>query len=67
MKNKIVFRHILTGNGGVFIKEYYPTGKPLTMQIRLENGQVFFAPKHEFEMVRQMTKVPINQKHKSKT
>jgi hypothetical protein len=43
-----VFRHKLTGEIGVFIKEYSPTGKCLTMQIKLFDGRIYFAPKHEF-------------------
>jgi hypothetical protein len=44
-----VFRHKFTGNVGYFVKEYEPTGKPLTMQIKLADGRIYFAPKHEFE------------------
>jgi hypothetical protein len=44
-----VFRHIPTGHRGSFIKEYKPTGKPLTMQIKLLDNRIWFAPKCEFE------------------
>lgn len=44
-----VFRHIPTGHTGFFIKEYKPTGKPLTMQIKLLDNRIWFAPKCEFE------------------
>ena len=47
-----VFRHIPTGNSGFFIKDYKPTGKPLTMQIKLLNNRIWFAPKCEFERLR---------------
>lgn len=44
-----VFRHIPTGHTGFFIKEYKPTGKPLTMQIKLLDDRIWFAPNFEFE------------------
>jgi hypothetical protein len=44
-----VFRHIPTGHTGFFIKEYKPTGRPLTMQIKLLDNRIWFAPKCEFE------------------
>ena len=44
-----VFRHIPTGHTGFFIKEYKPTGKPLTMQIKLPDNRIWFAPVCEFE------------------
>lgn len=46
-----VFRHIPTGHTGFFIKEYTPTGRPLTMQIKLLDGRIWFAPKCEFERI----------------
>lgn len=46
-----VFRHIPTGHTGFFIKEYKPTGKPLTMQIKLLDNRIWFAPKCEFELL----------------
>jgi len=46
-----VFRHIPTGHTGFFIKEYKPTGKPLTMQIKLLDNRIWFAPKCEFERI----------------
>lgn len=45
----LLFKHRNTGLVGYYVKEYYPTGKPLTMQIILKNGRVYFAPKCEFE------------------
>lgn len=46
-----VFRHVPTGITGFFIKEYKPTGKPLTMQIKLLDNRIWFAPKSEFELL----------------
>lgn len=43
------YRHSPTGIVGEFLREYFPTGKPLTMQIRLKDGRIYFAPKYEFE------------------
>lgn len=43
------FTHIETGNTGEFVKVYKPTGKPYTMQIRLDDGSIYFAPKSEFK------------------
>jgi hypothetical protein len=45
-------RHKLTGNVGIFIKEYQPTGKSLTTQIQLDDGKTYFAPSHEFELIK---------------
>jgi len=44
----MLLRHVPTGLFGTFIKEYTPTGKPLTTMIRLENGRFYFAPSSEF-------------------
>ena len=46
-----VFRHVPTGLTGFFIKEYKPTGKLLTMQIKLLDNRIWFAPKSEFELL----------------
>ena len=46
--NRIILEHIHTGNVGVFIKEYKPTGMNCTTQIRLEDGRIYFAPSNEF-------------------
>lgn len=43
--------HIHTGNTGVFIKEYKPTGKPYTTQIKMNNGKIYFAPSYEFNRI----------------
>lgn len=51
MNYKELYRHRLTNNVGVFVKEYYPTGRPLTMQIKLNDGRIYYAPKHEFDFV----------------
>lgn len=47
-----VYRHKLTGNVGTYVKEYKPTARPLTMQIKLADGRIYYAPKHEFELVK---------------
>lgn len=47
--------HKPTGNTGIFIKEYYPTGKPLTTQIKLSDGKIYFAPSYEFERIKTET------------
>lgn len=44
-------RHAPTNQYGVFIKEYKPTGKPLTTMIRLENGRFYYAPSVEFTTI----------------
>jgi hypothetical protein len=44
-----ILRHKLTGKVGEFLKEYKPTGKPLTTQIKLKSGEVYLAPSFEFE------------------
>lgn len=41
-------KHKLNGNTGDFVKEYKPTGKSMTTQIILSNGQIYFAPSKEF-------------------
>jgi len=41
-------KHIYTGNVGCFIKEYRPTGRSLTTQIKLDDGRIYFAPSCEF-------------------
>lgn len=43
--------HILTGNIGVFIKEYYVTGRGYTTQIRLSDGRIYYAPSIEFKPI----------------
>ncbi len=52
LREGLKYIHNQTGKIGVFIKEYKPTGKPLTMQIKLDNGQIYFAPTSEFKQVR---------------
>ncbi len=49
LREGLRYTHIETGNTGKFIKVYKPTGKPYTMQIMLDNGSVYFAPKSEFK------------------
>lgn len=46
MKNLI---HIPTGTKGSFIKEFKPTGKPLTTHIKTNDGSIYFAPSFEFK------------------
>ena len=41
-------KHTLTGNTGDFVKEYEPTRKLMTTQIKLSNGEIYFAPSREF-------------------
>lgn len=48
MESKKILRHILTGNEGLLIKEYRPTGGVTTFQILLPDGRIFFAPYFEF-------------------
>lgn len=43
--------HTPTGNVGVWVKKYKPTGKPETLQIKMENGQIYFAPFDEFAFI----------------
>ena len=40
--------HTLTGNTGVFLKEYYVTGRGYTTQIKLNDGRIYYAPSVEF-------------------
>jgi len=42
--------HIPTGIKGTFVKEYYVTGRGITMQIYTARG-IFYAPKYEFNLV----------------
>jgi hypothetical protein len=42
--------HIPTGNVGVCIKEYKPTGGRYTIQIRMSDGHTYFAPYGEFRL-----------------
>lgn len=49
LREGMKFKHCFTGNVGEFIKEYKPTGKPTTMQIKLSNGEIYFAPSIEFK------------------
>ena len=51
LRDGLKFIHVETGNSGFFVKEYKPTGKPLTMQIKLKNGDVYFAPSVEFKQL----------------
>ncbi len=46
--NKYIHRP--TGNIGTFVKEYIPTGRGLTMMIRLDDGRYYYAPKVEFDI-----------------
>lgn len=48
MENKKRLKHIRLGVEGEFIKTYFPTGKPETTIIMLDNGKAFFAPSCEF-------------------
>ena len=41
--------HNQTGNIGFFIKEYTPTGRGSTTQIKLADGRIYFAPSSEFK------------------
>lgn len=43
--------HKLTGNIGVFVKEYYVTGRGSTTQIRLKDGRIYYAPSGEFKPI----------------
>nr|BFF39051.1 hypothetical protein BACY1_08560 [Tenacibaculum mesophilum] len=47
MKKLSIYKHI-TGVKGCLIKEYKPTGKPVTIQIKLLDDRIYFAPKNEF-------------------
>lgn len=51
LREGLRFTHIETGNTGEFVKGYKPTGKHYTMQIKLDTGQIYFAPKSEFKQV----------------
>ena len=44
-------KHIYTGNVGYFIKEYKPTGRASTTQIKMDDGRIYFAPSIEFKTV----------------
>ena len=46
--NEVIMKHKDTGNVGVFIKEYYVTGRGYTTQIKLDSGSVYYAPSCEF-------------------
>lgn len=36
---------------GWFVREYHPTGKPLTTMVHCEDGKIFFAPSNEFREI----------------
>jgi hypothetical protein len=44
-------KHIISGNCGLFFKEYKPTGKPITTMIKLDDGNFYFAPSIEFTKI----------------
>ena len=52
LREGLIFTHIESGNTGLFVKVYKPTGKPYTMQIKLDDGRIYFAPKSEFTQLR---------------
>jgi len=41
-------KHVYEGVSGELIKITYPTGKPMTFVIKLNDGRVYFAPSGEF-------------------
>lgn len=43
--------HNLSGNLGMFLKEYYVTGRGYTTQIKLDDGRIYYAPSHEFKPI----------------
>lgn len=45
-------KHSLTGNTGVFVKEYYATGHGYLTQIKLNDGRIYYAPSSEFQTVK---------------
>lgn len=49
--NNIVLYHKISGNTGTFLKHTYPTGKPKTTIIKLDCGNIFFAPSIEFQNI----------------
>lgn len=49
--NKVILYHKISGNTGEFLKYTYPTGKPKTTIIKLDCGNIYFAPSHEFKQV----------------
>lgn len=44
-------KHLGTGNIGVFLKDYYVTGRGYTTQIKMDDGRIYYAPSHEFVKV----------------
>lgn len=46
--NLNIYKHS-SGITGFLAREYKPTGKPLTIMIKLFDKRLFFAPKNEFE------------------
>ena len=50
MENVVYYRHV-SGLKGSFVKETYPTGKPVTIIVRLWDGRLFYAPKIEFTQI----------------
>lgn len=43
-----ILQHIPTGKKGLFLKEYKPTGRSLTIQIQMSDGRIYSAPASEF-------------------
>lgn len=41
-------KHLGTGNIGVFLKDYYVTGRGYTTQIKMDDGRIYYAPSYEF-------------------
>lgn len=48
MKRNALLIHPLTGNIGIFVREYYVTGRYYTTQIKLGDGRIYYAPSSEF-------------------
>lgn len=47
----VIYVHLPTGNYGTLVKEYTPTGRSLTLMIKIKNGREYFAPEHEFKKI----------------
>ncbi|MFT4168218.1 MAG: hypothetical protein QM653_03755 [Dysgonomonas sp.] len=51
-----ILQHFPTGKIGLFLKEYTPSGRGLTIQIQLSDGRIYFAPAYEFFPIKSISK-----------
>lgn len=50
--NVCFYKHLPTGLTGHFVKRYTPTGRNETIMINTPDNDMYFAPAHEFELIK---------------